>query len=73
MSVILQSIVQQTIDFADQKDKSFQFCIEELMACIKAMGLLRLPQICDNWSKRNVLSTPFLPAILSQDQFQNIL
>jgi len=38
-----------------------------------AMGLLRLPQISDYWSKSNVLSTPIFPAILSRDWFQNIL
>ena len=45
-TVILESIVQQTMLFARQKGFVFQFCIEELLTFIAinvAMGLLRLP------------------------------
>jgi len=74
--VILQSIVRETIDFADQKHTSFPFCVEELLAFLGlniAMELLRLPQIRDYWSRSSVLSMPFFPSIMSRDRFQNIL
>ena len=60
-SIILDSIVQQTKLFAQQKGKDFEFCVEELMAFIGitiAMGLLRLPRVKDYCSTSNVLSTP---------------
>ena len=48
-TIILESIVQQTILFANQKGVDFQFCIEELLAINIAMGLLRLPELRDYW------------------------
>ena len=38
-----------------------------------AMGLLKLPQIHDYWSKEQVLATPWLPAIMSRDRYFQIL
>ena len=37
------------------------------------MGLLKLPQIRDYWSKEQVLATPWLPAIMSRDRYFQIL
>ena len=54
----------------------FSFCYEELLAFIGitiAMGLLKLPQIHDYWSKEQVLATPWLPAIMSRDCYFQIL
>lgn len=76
MSAILESIVQQTKLFAIQKGIDLSFCIEELMAFLGiniAMGLLRLPQIRDYWSKSKILSTPFFSSVMSRDRFQTIL
>ena len=75
-SDILESIVQQTKLFAIQKGIDLSFCIEELMAFLGiniAMGLLRLPQIRDYWSKSKILSTPFFSSVMSRDRFQTIL
>lgn len=74
--VILESIVQQTILFASQKNVTFVFCIEELQAFIGvniAMGMLRLPQIRDYWATNNILATPWFPSIMSRDRFLSIL
>ena len=54
-SIILDSIVQQTKLFAQQKGKDFEFCVEELMAFIGitiAMGMLRLPRVKDLVNKQ---------------------
>ena len=75
-NVILESVVKQTQLFAEQKGVEFPFYVEELMAFLGiniGMGLLRLPQIQDYWSKSKVLSTPFFPSIMSRDRFQTIL
>ena len=37
------------------------------------MGMIRLPQIRDYWSKREILATPWFPAIMSRDSFLTIL
>lgn len=52
-TAILELIVYHTKLFASRK-VNFDFCIEELQAFIGlniAMGLLRLPQIKDYWSR----------------------
>jgi len=73
----MESIVQQTILFAQQKgNENFPFCVEDLQAFLGlniAMGLLRLPRISDYWSKCQILSTPFFPSIMSRDRFMDIL
>lgn len=71
--VILESIVQQTKQFASQKGVSLEFCIEEFMAFIGlniAMGMLRLR---DYWSTDVVLATPWFPSVMSRDRFFTIL
>ena len=73
---ILDSIVTQTKLFAEQKKVEFSFCSEELLAFFGlniGMGLLRLPQIRDYWSRSKVLSTPFFPSVMSRDRFLSIL
>ena len=75
-SAILDSIVTQTKLFAEQKKVDFPFCSEELLAFFGlniAMGLLRLPQIRDYWSRNKVLCTPFFSSVMSRDRFLNIL
>ena len=75
-TAIVEAIVQQTILFAQQKEKELSLCTEELLAFIGlniAMGLIRLPQIQDYWNKNEVLATPFFPSIMSRDHFQSIL
>ena len=75
-SMVLESIVLQTKLFAQQKGIDFPFCVEELQAFIAvnlAMGLLRLPQIRDYWSKSEVLATPWFRSIFSRDRFLQIL
>ena len=62
--------------FAAQKSTDFEFCYEELLAFIGitiAMGLLKLPQIRDYWSKHEILATPWFPAIMSRDRYFQIL
>ena len=62
--------------FASQKKMDFSFCYEELLDFIGitiAMGLSKLPQICDYWSKEQVLATPWFPAIMSRDHYFLIL
>ena len=73
---ILEEIVRQTKIFAAQKKADFEFCYEELLAFIGitiAMGLLKLPQIRDYWSKHEILATPWFPAIMSRDRYFQIL
>ena len=75
-SVILDSIVQQTKLFAQQKGKNLEFCVEELMAFIGisiAMGMLRLPRVKNYWSMSNVLLTPWFRSIMSRARFLEIL
>ena len=75
-SAILDSIVTQTKLFAEQKKVDFPFCSEELLAFFGlniGMGLLRLPQIRDYWSRSKVLSTPFFSSVMSRDRFLSIL
>ena len=73
---MFESIVNQTRLFAQQKGVDFPFCVEELQAFIAinlAMGLLRLPQIRDYWSRSEVLATPWFRSIMSRDHFLRIL
>ena len=58
-TIILDSIVQQTVLFVSQKGTVLQFCEEELMAFIGVnitMVMLRLPDLHDYWSKNTVSS-----------------
>ena len=73
---MLESIVNQTRLFAQQKGVDFPFCVEELQAFIAinlAMGLLRLPQIRDYWSRSEELATLWFRSIMSRDHFLCIL
>ena len=73
---ILESIVKQTILFAQTKGATFEFYLEELLAFIGlhiAMGLLKLPQIKDYWCTNEVISTPWFPAIMPRDRFFTIM
>ena len=75
-TVILNSIVQQTVLLATQKGKTLDFCVPELMAFIAisvAMGMLRLPRVVDYWSTHNILATPWFPSVMSRDRFLMIL
>ena len=75
-TVILDSIVQQTVLLATQKGKTLDFCVPELMAFIAisvAMGMLRLPRVVDYWSTHNILATPWFPSVMSRDRFLMIL
>ena len=51
---LLVTIVVQANNYAQSKGVSLNLCVEELQAFIGiniAMGMLRLPQIRDYWSK----------------------
>ena len=73
---ILEETVLQTKIFATQKKADFEFCYEELLAFIGitiALGLLKLPQICNYWSKHEIFATPWFPVIMSRDHYFQIL
>ena len=73
---ILESIVYQTLLFAEQKEVNLQFCVAELKAFLVvnvAMGLLKLPRVGDYWSRNEVLATPWFSSILPRDRFLRIL
>ena len=73
---IVEAIVQQSKRFASQKGVNLQLCAEELLAFIAiniAMGMLRLPQMRDYWTRSEVLSTPWFPSIMPRDRFITIL
>jgi len=75
-ALLLSTIVVQTNDYAQAKGVSSNMCVEELRAFIGiniAMGMLRLPQICDYWSSNEVLSTPWFGTIMARDRFFDIL
>lgn len=63
--------MQLTRLFAEQKGVDFPFCVEELAFIAKniAMGLIRLPQIRDNWKRSETLKTLWFPSILPPDRF----
>ena len=74
--VILEEIVRQTKLFAVQKKINLQFCVEELLAFLGinvAMGLLKLPMLCDYWSTNQVLATPGFPSVMARERFFSIL
>ena len=57
---------------AEQKGIHCEIFLEELLAFIGlnlAMGLLRLPQVSDYWSKVEILETTWFPAVMSRDRF----
>lgn len=76
-TVILESIVKQTLLFAAMKSSDFkEFYMEELLAFIGlniAMGLLKLPQLKDYWCTNNIICTPWFPAIMPRDRFFTIM
>ena len=55
--IVMESIVQLTRLFAEQKGVDFPFCVEELafIATTIAMKFLWLPQIRDYWSRSEIL------------------
>ena len=66
--VVLESIVRQTLLFANVKGVAFsEFYLEELQAFIAlnvAMGMLKLPEIKDYWCTNVILSTPWFSSIM---------
>ena len=71
-TVLLESILAQMKLCAEQKGIHCEIFLEELFAFIGlnlAMGLLRLPQVSDYWSKVEILETPWFPAVMSRDRF----
>lgn len=75
--VVLESIVRQTLLFANVKGVAFsEFYLEELQAFIAlnvAMGMLKLPEIKDYWCTNVILSTPWFSSIMPRDRFFTIL
>ena len=75
--MVLESIVRQTLLFANVKGVAFsEFYLEELQAFIAlnvAMGMLKLPEIKDYWCTNVILSTPWFSSIMPRDRFFTIL
>jgi len=73
---VMESIVNQTKQFVAHKSGKLELTVKEFQAFLGiyiAIGLLRLPQIKDYWSKSEVLATPWFPALMARDRFLAIL
>lgn len=71
--VLQQSILLHTKANAIKKGvvdcEIFKEELQAFLAINVAMGLLRLPQVSNYWSKVEIFETPWFPAIMSRDRF----
>ena len=71
-TVVMQSILSQTKQYAASKGLNCDIFVEEILAFVGlniAMGLLRLPQVSNYWSTIEIFQTPWFPSIMPRDRF----